>query len=815
MSTASNREDSARYLSLVDSAAEEGRGVPSSQLTLAKQAWTIGRPPLLRVCAGEPMLLSDGDVDLIALVNRSETIGAWLLDENVDPDEYRLPEVLMEYLCHRYGEQRRGNGDRIRNLESIYRRYLLPFLIELDAALPEERRGVAAKRVRQLEMLPKILAGDAPLPAATVAGDHLNRRAVACVFLNLADAAHVVEGGARALQVALADEIFSTYVDVRTGLDIVRTSDLRAAGLLRELIAPHGIATSTATNVLRDLKEAIKRAGVHGAVIRGTFDLIPTEPLHGRRQRAPRTPVGHVRLADVAVTVPHLPPVGQVVLWLERLTGDRISESYGPQVCDFWRDPTGQAWLRTDKQGGISSLGRNPETGQFEQQDSKPHTKTRAGTRTIPLPEQLAVLLELLVDVFHTDAETGEIDTEARLIPGVQSENTSGQSTFRTWLGKAQKIAETSFHPHALRAALITDLKDAGIAERLAYHYAGHELPDAGIQDKHYDNGPSPQLLLPIARLLEQRTRDEVGHDVLHVPTAAREHWGVATRRHRQQDWIEQQLIVRGWRLQAVDAAGRGRLLTTKEVASRINKHPSKARALMASGGIVAETQRWGSREVWVAYEIDVDRYRTSQAGTSLNDLAAELDMEYHPLWTLARELQLLGAAHHRGAKIVLAADVVKRLRAEAVRRNGIGARAMTIAEAAETLQMAAGAVETLIRQKRLEIVDGPTRARRRYVSRTSVDAYNAAHPVLSPDVAIGCEYLLTCTQTARLTGLTRPRVTTLITTRQFRTGSKAGSRHVYITASSVVAWAVRTSQPAVAAAVSALVNAESVATVH
>lgn len=44
----------------------------------------------------------------------------------------------MEYLCHRFGIQRRGKGHRFKDLESIYRRHLLPFLIELDADLPAQ-----------------------------------------------------------------------------------------------------------------------------------------------------------------------------------------------------------------------------------------------------------------------------------------------------------------------------------------------------------------------------------------------------------------------------------------------------------------------------------------------------------------------------------------------------------------------------------------------------------------------------------------------------------------------------------------------------
>lgn len=452
----------------------------------------------------------------------------------------------MEYLCHRHGVQRRGKGDRITNLKSIYARHLLPFLVELDAGRPPGERGVAHLRVRHLESLPALLAGDTPMPAGTVAGELLNRRGIACVYLSVEDAGRVTDGGPATLEVAIAEGRVKLHPDARTGEAIVRTADLRAAGLLMERSTPHGLDTSKATNVLRDLKKAIQRAAAHGAGVRGTFNLEPTEPLSARRMRDPRPPSVYVPLREIATTAAHLPAIGQVVLWLERLTGDRMSESYGPRVNDYQRDADGQGWLTIDKQGGISSLGRDPEQGHFVSQEAKDHTKTDAGTRTIPLPGQLADLIDLLIAIFHTDA--GDINGEARLIPGIQSEDAGGQSSFRNWLGKAQQLAGTRFVPHDLRAALITDLKDAGVDDRLAHDYAGHEVSRPTIQDTYYDRGPDPRLLLPIARLLEQRLRDELGTDVLHAPTALSEQWGRGTRRYRQRDWIEQQLVTCGWR---------------------------------------------------------------------------------------------------------------------------------------------------------------------------------------------------------------------------------------------------------------------------
>ena len=143
---------------------------------------------------------------------------------------------------------------------SVHRRYLVPFLVELAATRPAGRRGVAALTIRHLETLPRMLAGDLPLPAATVAGDRLGRRGVGCIFLALPDAAAVTVGGRAALDRAVADGPVPVHADARTGEPIVRAADLRGAGLLLESATPHGLAKSTATNVLRDLR-AGRRAG--------------------------------------------------------------------------------------------------------------------------------------------------------------------------------------------------------------------------------------------------------------------------------------------------------------------------------------------------------------------------------------------------------------------------------------------------------------------------------------------------------------------------------------------------------------------------
>lgn len=91
------------------------------------------------------------------------------------------------------------------------------------------------------------------------------------VASGLAHAAFVVEGGAAVLESAIADGRVPTNVVLRTGFALVRPFDLRAAGLLVEVDAPHRLAFGSARNVLRELTLVFQRANTAGAGMVGEF----------------------------------------------------------------------------------------------------------------------------------------------------------------------------------------------------------------------------------------------------------------------------------------------------------------------------------------------------------------------------------------------------------------------------------------------------------------------------------------------------------------------------------------------------------------
>jgi hypothetical protein len=152
-----------------------------------------------------------------------------------------------------------------------------------------------------------------------------------------------------------------------------------------------------------------------------------------KKRRAP--------LVSVEVTASiagQLHVVHRTVLWLLRLRGFRISESYGLLVANFFVDADGDGFILTEAQGGKSFRVRKDD-GAVEVTNRKESGKTDAATRLVALPAPLTFLLMKLIEAFHTLPD-GSIDTTARLIPTIRSEH-GGQGDFVApceWLRQPQ-----------------------------------------------------------------------------------------------------------------------------------------------------------------------------------------------------------------------------------------------------------------------------------------------------------------------------------------------------------------------------------------
>lgn len=750
----------------------------------APHRWDLSRPPALLACAGAPISLTSDEADLIRLTNDAASYVGNILEADTDPDDVPTAEYVVEYMMVVYGLNRRAKGDRVVAIESNYRRYLIPYFVEHAFNRRHGVGGVATLRLPDLEAVPRLLAGDSLLPAATVAADQFpfrDRTGLRCLHLSLRDAESVVTE-VHAFHQAIADGRISAYRDIRSGEDLVRPHDLRQEGLLTESDRPHGVAASTAKNILRDLKLALGRARQHGATIGVDSDIAALEPLPERRQRDTRPKPQYVSLQQTRAVASVLPPIGQVVLWMERLLGLRISEGYGPRVRDLSTDENGRAWLSIASQGGNRSLERDPDTGLLLPQDHKSSAKSAASVRTIPLPQELARMLNDAVAIYHTDADTGIVLEDNRLVPGLRDENSSGQAAYRNWLARAQRTVGVDFLPHTLRKALVTDLKDAGIERRLAHFYTGHEL-EGTVHDTVYDLGPGRQLVR-IAEILDQQLAHLLGDSRMISPSASRHSWGHGSRRWRQRLWVEEQLSQYGWRPAANEA--RGRELTAEQVAERIGRSVSVTRRYLSGQVIPAHHRTWGKQKVWAAWERDVDAYLSGR-GTTLSELADEHGWTYHQLYALARELGVLTETQTNGRRTTLADGQARLIAAEVERRETIERTAMCVTEATMVLDLSVKHVAELIKQGFLHVTPGPTHRSPRYVTRSSVDAYLERYSAKRPDPS-GVEPTAPIVEVAKVLGMSRPAVTALVQRRQLQAITKGRRQHIVLT--TVIDWA-------------------------
>ena len=751
------------------------------------------RPALVRLCAGEPVALAK--VDMIAFVN-SAYPG---LDPDVHPDNYTVAEIALERFHSHVGTFRRTKGDRATGIASDLTRYVIPFAVELAAARPPGRRGIAHLRVPQAEQLQSILAGDHSLPAATVAGDRLGRVAITCLWLTLADAARVCAGGVTELTRAMADGRLSASTD-RSGQQLVFAADLRAAGLLDEPDRPHGLAKDTAAAIIKLLSAAIERGRDLGAALVGNYTTLrAVEPLASHRQRPKHTgPRPYTGLSDIVGACTLLTATSQLATWLMRLVGLRIGEAYGIFVADF-ADDGATPWLRVTTQGGKNSLARD-EDGQFVPASAKDHTKTTESRRKVPICRPLADLISEYIRIFHTDPVTGQVNTGARLIAGLRSENDSGIAALRSSIESAFQQRQSAgpsidFDPHDLRRALITDLTNSHVDRRVAEWYVGHAAPK-NVHDG-YDLGPPQEQLEAVAEAIGALVEKELDRTDLRVPTMKSEQWGRSTRRGRDRDLLRAELRETGWLISrtaqpAPDAvcaaphegAGAGDV-DAPEFARRAGVSRGTARGWMRDGALPAQETTWGGRTIWTARPADVDTFLAARAGATVHDVALELGWTYTQTWALLVALRLT-TGQRKGTAIRLCPADVAAIRAEVARRAEAGAQVLLVADAAQRLNLPDDAVGTLLRQGTLLRAPAPDNTRHRYVTLASVDAFAAAYPPAGVRTRPG-DLVVPVAAVRRILGVTRPMMTQLVSTRQL-CAITAGRRQC-ITMSSLQAW--------------------------
>ena len=706
------------------------------------------RQQLLDLTRGLPVLV--GHVDLVQLSNlRYEG-----LDPDEDPDAISTASYALDEYLHRVGEQRSVGGNRARAMHYDLCRYVIPHLLEQRG----HEHPLAASRWRTSDVTAfiQILAGERDLPAATVAGDRLDRLAITCHWLDLDDAARVCDTDRATIMSARLAGTLPSFI-TGEGQHVVRAMDLRAAGLLTEPTEPHGLAQDTAEHSLRLAQRTWARARNHGARMVGDPSAAKTKkPLPHLRQHKPKsTARSYSSIDDCLRIAGRLHPVHQFVFWHARLLGLRAGEVFGLTIGDRDHD-----LLNVRAIGGQTRDVRAPD-GTFVRAALRSGTKgsqegevlpgTRAEgrglhQRTAALPGPLVQFIEAFESVFHVDPGTGLVDPAARAVPGLRDDGeTAGLESFESALKKAclevnpQALPVT---PHDLRASLNTDLENQGVDDRLLRHFLGHQAEKGralDVHDRHYDLGVTDAGLRTIADAIGLVLPE--GTD-LRVPTMRMAHFGSHTARAQRAVEIEQQLLDMGWydpaqvapgALAPVDDIPGGEEVTTKVAARRLGLSVTHVKRLLTEGTLAGRKADIAGRPRWLISTESLERFQAGNAKQRLSDLARDWGVPYHQLWALASELGFT-SERETGTAIHLTEQQAGHLRAELDRRATERSASMTLSEASMVLELPESVVQSLVRKGTLTAAASRRRGAR--MTRASVTEYALRHSVarVAPD---------------------------------------------------------------------------------
>jgi hypothetical protein len=533
---------------------------------------------------------------------------------------------------------------------------------------------------------------------------------------------------------------------------------------------PVGLAQSVVTDALWVLRRVLAFARATNVVPPG-FDpteglVAPVPDVAAARSRQPTSQLRPLSFPECARIAAHLHPVHQLVLWLQRVMGLRISEAFGILVDDVV-DLGDMGLLFVRSQGGRDFRVRD-DVGDIVTVTHKERTKTEAGMRALVLPLPMLDLLRVVVEAFHTDPETGDADETSRLVPGLRADDESGHVSFRMAFENAASAeglssADLGFRvsPHLLRKSVATDIAwCAGIEEAVRRRFMGHRAADDVYGRVYTLDHPELTPLKGLARVLDELIRESIGS--LIVPTTRRIRWGQATRSFRRVAHISATLDAARWTVDPEDSDDP--LCDTERVASELNIAGSTARRWMRGGTlrcvIVQDDDGVGRRwarlsEVWLLRDRLADRIL-------LPDLAVELGVRYHELYRTARRLGLELEQHPTNRQFEVPLEAAGRLRLEHARIRALHERSLKLAVVARQLDLAVSTVGLMAKRGELDIDPETDGSGAYFVTRVSVERSRIARAGKSREGKLECA-TVPLADVVRFTGRSRTELLDLV----------------------------------------------------
>jgi integrase len=557
---------------------------------------------------------------------------------------------------------------------------------------------------------------------------------------------------------------------------------------------PTGLSRSYVADALWVLRQVLGFARANGMFPAG-FD--PTESLEApapdpaaARTRRPTKQPRPLTLPECARIATHLHVVHQMVFWLQRIMGLRISEAFGVLVGDIV-DLGDIGMLAAQGQGG-RKFGVRDDHGRIVAVAHKESMKTAAGTRVLVVPEKMMELTRVAIEAFHTDPDTGAVDRTARLVPGILEANQAGQAGYHDALEDALAAeglgsADMGFRvsSHLLRKSLATDLAwQSGIDDAVRRRFMGHRAGDDVFGRIYTLDHPEVAPLVKVATVLDEKITATIG--TLCTPTTRPVYWGKANPLLGRSDHIDTTLGTAGWLIDP----GRGDdpLCDAERVAAELGLYITTARRRMADGTlpvVVVPDHKGIPRRMVQLSALWAYRDRLADR-VLLPDVAEELGLRYHELYHMVRRLGLVLDQHPATGEYEVTPEAVAALRAEHERVTALHQRSMKLAAAARQLKVAASTAGLLAKKGDLVTDPETDSSRATFITRASVErcwiARSGAKRRKTQPVAA-----VPIAEVARFTGCTTSELMDLVRAGVLQ--QVAGRRAVQFTATSLRAW--------------------------
>lgn len=579
--------------------------------------------------------------------------------------------------------------------------------------------------------------------------------------------------------------------DPLLGVRVVRVADLAAAGLLATG-RPQGKTRSVgyARLAIDTIKGICRYARANGLDVPNITDglrLVDNEP---------RQPQRALTWNECRRLAGHLHPVWQIAFWLMRSTGLRISEAFGLRVEDVL-DLADGGLIDVFRQGG-KPFHAYGDDGHIIRVPDKATPKTAASIRLIVACEPVLAMLRVAVDAFHTDPETGLVDGQARLIPGLANPDRGGQAGFRAALAAAavaegldSDTLEFRVSSHLLRKSLTTELGwDTTLQEGAKRLYVGQRAADDVYGRTYTLNHPDLAPTRAVAHAVTSDIQTCLGGSLL-TPTARRFHFRAGNPLRSRTGHVWAVLDDAGWTAQPDEPDDP--LLDAHALAAELAVSATTARRWMRTGTVPSVPITTPGQPVTRHARLsDIQALRDQQAATTrLPDLAASLKLGYHEARTIVQRLNLHPRRAQGTGEFLLDNAEATAVRAEADRLAALHARSVRIATAAVDIGTGVATINVLIRSGALTLDHDTDPSGAKYVTRTSIAAEKARRASRVPARQVPrADAAVTLGQARAVTGLTEGMLLALAASRHLdrcytRTRSWA------VTHESLVRWAV------------------------